>query len=452
MRGSIAQRLDRLPVLPFHRRLLWLIGAGMFFDSFDIYLAGSVLGELVHNGWSSIPLNARFISATFIGMVIGAAGAGWLGDRYGRRFTYQFNLGIFGIASLACAAAPDMDWLIGARFVTGIGLGAEIVIGYATMLEFMPPVHRGRWAALLSLVTNFGLFASTLISWLVIPAFGWRPMFVIAGLGAFFVLWLRKAMPESPRWLEAKGRIAEADAIVRQVEVEAGIPVDAAPAFVREAEAERISLTSPAFVKPAIVGSIMQIVLGIAIYGFVAWVPTFLVQHGMAINRSLGQTVLMSFGGPTGAAIGWLLTDRIGRRPSIIIAALLAAICGPAFANAPSQEFAILFGFLMFSLIYFMVAVIVAGYVPELFPTSVRMRGNGIASTVGRITTIFVPFGVVELFNAGGVSFVVSGISAALVVLALLAWFYKIETNGRSLEAIAVAESGTPARTAIAHD
>ena len=115
----------------------------MFFDSFDIYLAGSVLGELVHSGWSTVPLNARFISATFVGMVIGAAGAGWLGDRYGRRFTYQFNLAIFGVGSLACAAAPDMGWLIAARFVTGIGLGAEIVIGYATMLEFMPPAYRG---------------------------------------------------------------------------------------------------------------------------------------------------------------------------------------------------------------------------------------------------------------------------------------------------------------------
>ncbi len=437
MTGSIAQRLDRLPILPFHRQLLWLIGAGMFFDSFDIYLAGSVLGELVHNGWSTIPLNARFISATFVGMLIGAAGAGWLGDRYGRRFTYQFNLAIFGCASLACAVAPDMNWLIGGRFVTGIGLGAEIVIGYATMLEFIPPTHRGRWAALLSLVTNFGLFASTLISWLVIPEFGWRPMFVIAGLGAFFVLWMRKAMPESPRWLEVKGRIEEADDIVRRVETAAGLTAVAAPtSALREADPPT-SLTSPGFLRAVAVGAAMQIVLGIAIYGFVAWIPTFLVQHGMAINKSLGQTVLMSLGGPAGATVGWLLSDRIGRRPSIIVASLLAAVCGPAFANAPSQELATLLGFLMFTLIYFMVSVIVAGYVPELFPTAVRMRGNGFTSTIGRLTTIFVPFGVVILFEAGGVSAVVMGISVALVAQALLAWLYRVETNGRSLEAIA---------------
>ena len=446
MDGTIAGRLDRLPILPFHRRLLWLIGAGMFFDSFDIYLAGSVLGELVHSGWSSVPLNARFISITFVGMVIGAAGAGWLGDRYGRRFSYQFNLAIFGAGSLACAAAPSMAWLIGARFVAGVGLGAEIVIGYATMLEFMPPTHRGRWAALLSLVTNFGLFASTLVSWLVIPAWGWRPMFVIAGLGAFAVLWLRKAMPESPRWLALHGRDAEAEAIVRAAESEAAArslplrPVPPAPAA-----APRISLADGFFLRRVAVGSVMQVVMGIAIYGFVAWVPTFLVQHGIAINRSLGQSVLMSLGGPAGAALAWLLTDRIGRRPSIIAASLLAAACGPAFAHAPSQEAAVVLGFAMFTLIYFLVSVIVAGYVPELFPTDIRMRGNGIASTVGRLTTIFVPFGVVALYGAGGVSAVLLGVAGALLVQALLAWAYSRETNGRSLEAIAAEGGGTVA-------
>ncbi len=438
MSVRVAGRLDRLPILPFHRRLLWLIGAGMFFDSFDIYLAGSVLGELVHSGWSTVPLNARFISATFVGMLIGAAGAGWLGDRYGRKFTYQFNLAIFGLASLACAAAPDMGWLIAARFVTGIGLGAEIVIGYATMLEFVPPAYRGRWAALLSLVTNFGLFASTLLSWLIIPSLGWRPMFVIAAAGAFLVLWMRQAMPESPRWLELNGQPEEADAILRGVEAEAAsLSLALAPPAPDLPPSQPVRLSSAGFLRSVAVGSVMQAVLGIAIYGFVAWVPTFLVQHGLAINRSLGQAVLMSLGGPAGAALAWLLSDRIGRRPSIIAASLLAAICGPAFAQAPSQEMAVLLGFLMFTLIYFLVSVIVAGYVPELFPTSVRMRGNGITSMAGRLTTIFVPFGVVALYGMGGVSAVLTGVAVALLVQAALAWAYGHETNGRSLEAIA---------------
>ena len=130
---DVGWRLDRLSVSRFHWRVLALIAAGMFFDSFDLYLAGGVLGALVQSGESTLQMNAMFISATFLGMMIGAWFAGILGDRFGRKFTYQFNLMIFGIASLAGAVAPSMTWLIAARFVMGLGLGAEIVVGYGTL-------------------------------------------------------------------------------------------------------------------------------------------------------------------------------------------------------------------------------------------------------------------------------------------------------------------------------
>ena len=118
-------RLDRLPVSSFHRRIMWLIGAGMFFDGFDIYLAGIVLGATVKSGFSTLGQNAQFVSATFVGMMLGSLVTGFLGDRYGRRFTYQSNLAIFGFASLAAAFAPSMRALILIQFVIGFGLGAE---------------------------------------------------------------------------------------------------------------------------------------------------------------------------------------------------------------------------------------------------------------------------------------------------------------------------------------
>ena len=86
---------------------MWLIGIGMFFDGFDIYVAATVLGAMLKSGFSTMAENAQFVSVTFVGMMLGSFLTGFLGDRYGRRFSYQANLLIFGLASLAAAFAPD---------------------------------------------------------------------------------------------------------------------------------------------------------------------------------------------------------------------------------------------------------------------------------------------------------------------------------------------------------
>src|ERR1700756_3402845 len=214
-------RLDRLPIGAFHRRIMLLVGIGMVFDGFDIYLAGSVLGVVLKSGFSTLPQNAAFISATFVGMMLGSFGTGFLGDRFGRRFTYQFNLLIFGLASLAAAFTPDMMVLIACRFVMGVGLGAENVVGYATMTEFVRARSRGKWSGFTTVCVVTGLPISLLVASLLVPQFGWRAMFVLGGIGALIVWYLRKSLPESPRWLEAVGRTEEAEALMQSIEREA---------------------------------------------------------------------------------------------------------------------------------------------------------------------------------------------------------------------------------------
>ncbi|MDQ1199080.1 MFS transporter [Agrobacterium sp. SORGH_AS 787] len=435
--ATVSQRLDRLPILPFHKRILLLVGAGLFFDAFDIYLANSVLGALVQDGWSTVDKNAAFLSATAFGMLLGSVMAGILGDRYGRKFTYQFNLLIFGLSSIACAFMPTMEWLIVARFVTGIGLGAELVIGYGLLSEFVPPSHRGRWAALLSCIAQFGLFAATLTSWIVIPSLGWRAMFIIAGIGGLIVFIARKNIPESPRWLERNGKQAEADAIVTKIESETNVG-ELAPVAPSQQSAllGRINPLAARFHKPLAIGAVTQIVQSAAIYGFIALLPTFLAKQGIPINKSLGQSVLMTFGGPAGALAAYFLTDRIGRKPAIIGASLLGAIIGPCFALVQSQEIATALGFLMFGLVYFLVSVVQAGYLPELFPTEVRMRLTSWAVIAGRLTSIGIPFVSVYLVQAGGLVAVVGTVAALLVVQALMIATLAVETNRKSLEEI----------------
>ena len=189
---NASQRLDNLPIGKFHRRMAVLVGLGMFFDSFDNTLSSAVLASMLPTGFSTLALNSFFLSATFAGLAIGAAFAGWLSDRIGRGFAFQFNLGLFGILAVAAAFAPNMEVLIGLRFLMAIGMGAEYVICYGMITEFFPRGHRGRYLGLLGVFGGFGVSMSSLVGFLVIPAFSWRAMFIIGGVGALIAWWLRR--------------------------------------------------------------------------------------------------------------------------------------------------------------------------------------------------------------------------------------------------------------------
>jgi MFS transporter, putative metabolite:H+ symporter len=386
-------RLDRLPISSFHRRIFWLVGAGMFFDGYDLYVGTTVLGATLQSKFSTLAQNAQFVSFTFLGMTIGSFIAGFLGDHYGRRFTYQFNLMIFGLASLAAAFAPDMATLNALRFVMGLGLGAEIVVGYSTLTEFVPPRTRGRWLAFMAFVVVSGLPVTTILGNLVIPAFGWRPMFVIAGLGSLLVWYLRKALPESPRWLESQGRAAEAEALMRAIETEAAsagkLPLPG-PAVV-SARLVLNDLARPPMLQRMIVGSVVLINVNTLIFGFVVWLPQFFVQQGMTITRSFAYTLVIVLGSPIGCALGAFGADLIGRRRSIIGASILTILFGALYAtfnSATEPSLILTVGFLLIVSIYIQVAILFGVYTPELFPTEVRLRANGICNTLGRAATV----------------------------------------------------------------
>jgi MFS transporter, putative metabolite:H+ symporter len=439
-------RLDRLPIGRFHWRMLGLIGSGMFLDGFEIYLAGSVLGVLVKDGWSDLQLNAHFISATFVGMVIGTWIAGVLGDRFGRRFSYQFNLLLFGVASLAGALAPSMPWLIAARLFMGIGLGAEIVVGYVTLAEFVPPKTRGHWLSGLAIVTNSALFISSLIGYLIIPSLGWRAMFALAGLGALIVWYLRKRMPESPRWLESQGRFEEAEQALQAIEAEVsgGQPLPAVTTEMPVApgsEGRSIgAVFSRQLLPSTIVGSVICIAISIGVYGLIVWLPTFFVKQGYSVASSLGFTTLMSLGGPAGALVGYLIADRVGRRASLIGTSLAAIALSIVYAYAHDTVVFVIAGFGLVSSIYLLIAIGWALYIPELFPTDLRMRGTGVCNTAGRLMTIVTPYIVITAFGLYGVSGVLALVIGIMLLVCVLVFTLGTETTRRPLEVVTAIE------------
>ena len=406
----------------------------MFFDGFDIYVAGAVLGATLKSGFSTMGQNAEFVSVTFLGMMLGAFFTGFLGDRYGRRFTYQANLAIFGVASVAAAFAPSMLVLILLRFIMGAGLGAENVVGYATMTEFVPPQARGKWLGIVSVFVVSGLPVTGLLGTLIIPHFGWRVMFVLGGVGAMVVWYLRKTLPESPRWLESVGRTREADTILRDIEREVSIhhaplpdPVPSPPAVHSRSLG---SLLTPVLLPRMIVGATTLI------FGFVTWLPTFFVQEGRSIASSLRYSLIISLGAPLGTALGAFTADSWGRKPTIVGASVLTIVFGSVYPFVADPSQLMMVGFLLMIPIYMLVAVLFAIYIPELFPTEVRMRASGICNTFGRGATILTPFIVVALFRSYEVSGVLGFLIALLIVQIVIVLRFGVEPKKRRLEDI----------------
>ncbi|MGI4943720.1 MAG: MFS transporter [Janthinobacterium lividum] len=436
-------RLDRLPMSGFHRRMLRLIGLGMFFDGFDIYIAASVLGATLRSGFSTLPQNAAFVSVTFLGMMLGSALTGFLGDRYGRRFTYQANLLVFGLASLGAAFAPNMTVLIALRFVMGLGLGAENVVGYSTMTEFVPPAHRGRWLGLVAVFVVTGLPVSALLAWGMVPLFGWRVMFVLGGIGALLVWRSRKALPESPRWLESVGRLAEAEALMVSIEREASgdtplPPPAAAPVPVRSRALG--TLFAPPLAGRLVLGCVALVVVNTLIYGFITWLPTFFARQGLSVATSFGYSFVMALGAPVGSGIGALTVDRWGRRGTVVGAAALSIAFGALYPFVTDPVLLPVVGLALTVPIYVLVAVLFGVYIPELFPTEVRLRASGICNTLGRGATILTPFVVLPLFTTYGVGGVLALMIGLLALLIVTVLALGVEPTGRGLEEVAAAD------------
>ncbi len=435
--ANSGSRLDRLPMSPWHYWITALITAGLFLDTFELYSGGSVLANLVQTGWSSNAINATFLSVTFFGLVFGSGFAGILGDRYGRRFCYQANLALFGFASIAGAFAPNMTALIVLRFFMGLGLGAEVVIGYATLAEFLPKANRGRVMATAGMIVNMSFFTSLAIAYFVIPAFGWRAMFLIPGLAAIGIWLVRKSMPESPRWLESTGRFRDADTLLQQIEAKVGRrhaipPFEPAP----PAPTEQVSLAvlfSRHVWRNTLVGITINIATNFTLYGFLQWLPTVFVQRGLTLGSSLQISMIMALGMTCGAFVSTFLSDRFGRKPTIIAFSVAAAVIGAGTILTTGATFLVA-AFGLTVMLGCAIAVAFTVYVPELFETRFRLRGAGLCNTVGRLASSGVQYLIVLLLAWGGLGAITGALSGVLLLQAVVVWWIGIETKKRPLD------------------
>jgi putative MFS transporter len=273
-------------------------------------------------------------------------------------------------------------------------------------------------------------------------------MFVIGGLGALVVWYLRKKLPESPRWLESVGRTDEAEALLQAIEREvslqhAPLPTPKLSPLVKHSR-NLASLVSPTILPRMILGSVSLIVINSLLYGFVTWLPTFFVQQGLSIRSSFKLSLVMALGAPIGSAIGAFTADSWGRKPTIIGASLLTILIGGFYPFIKQPAVLMVVGFSLIVPIYVLVALLFAIYIPELFPTEVRLRASGICNTFGRGAIIFTSFIVVALFRSHGVGGVLVFMIGLLIVEILVVLTLGVEPKKRRLEEIESETTASP--------
>ena len=269
-------------------------------------------------------------------------------------------------------------------------------------------------------------------------------MFVIAGVGSLIVWYLRKKLPESPRWLEAQGRIAEADALMTEIEKEAAtagpLPPPAVPAPTPQVPLGAL-LRHP-LIERMVVGCWVLITINSLIFGFVIFLPQFFLRQGLTIASSLAYTLVLSVGSLVGCALGAYLSDAIGRRWSIIGASIVTIITGYIYARfdaASDPAIVLSVGFVLIVAIYVQTAILFGVYTPELFPTEIRLRANGICNTLGRGATVVSPFIVGSLMASYQLPGVVWLMIGLVVVQIVVVWAWGVEPRNRGLEEVAAA-------------
>jgi putative MFS transporter len=437
--GLIAARIDRLPRSAMHRRLMYFFALPLFFDSCDINTFPSAAPALIHAWGITINQIAFVTSASFLGMFVGATLGGWLSDRIGRRWSLLTYVMVASLGSLATAFVPGPDLMFVTRVVTGIGISAGMVTVMTYISELFPAKSRGTWQSWAMVINLCAIPMTNFIARLVVPydTNSWRLIFVWGALGLVF-LFIVPHLPESPRWLERMGRHREADAIVSRMEAAVAaehgpLPPPLPVAYVPERREPWTAMFNPAYRRRTIVLCAIWLLQTIGFYGFEAWVPTLLVQHGITLVRSLTYFSLINVGAPLGALIAVFLADRFERKYTLAAVAFVVAVCGLTYGLSFEPAMIVGFGFMVGMLVQTF-ATLLYSYTPEQFPTGLRNSATGLTYGAGRIANVLNAFIIAGIYQNLGYIAVFTYIAGAWLLTAIMAVSFGPRTTGRSLE------------------
>jgi putative MFS transporter len=454
--AMIAARIDRLPPSAPIWAWLAIVSFGAFFEIYETALT-SVLAPLLvrigifqkgSGGLFGLPDLATFGFATFFGLFIGAILFSAIADRVGRRPIFTYSLVWYAIATLLMALQSHALSICLWRFIAAIGVGAQIVAIDAYISELMPKAIRGRGFALSKAIQYAAVPVAAILATVLGPKTlagldGWRIVLLFPSAGAVLIWWVRRGLPESPRWLAERGRGGEAHAILCAIEarvsqrIAAPLPPVELPATAPMKDDPRgyLALFQGQLLRRTLMLLVVSCAITVAYFGFGNWLPSLLQARGVEVTKSLMYTAMIALSYPLVPYLFGFFADRIERKWQIVAGTGVTVVAGLLFAAQTSVA-----GWVALGLVI-TIANNLSGYSShtyrsELFPTSVRARGIGLVYSIDRLVAAFNSYLIGFILVRGGVSGVLVFVAGAAVLAMGVVGLFGPRTRGLATEAI----------------
>jgi MFS family permease len=458
----LGEALDRAPMTSLHTRFWLLAALGVMLDGFDFFIIGVANPLIEQDFGTSDTVKGLVSAAAIVGAIFGAGLLGPLADRIGRRRIFKLDLVLFAVFSVLCMVAWDVWSLIAFRFVLGIAIGLDYPIAASYLAEVLPSKARGQWLVGAFSLQAAGILLGALVGVVVIEALpeidSWRWMLGFGVIPALIIIWLRRTVPESPRWLAQNGREEEAAKVAEDL---VGHPVAVTEADTRRTapppEGIKALIQPQLFrrdmIRRTLFTAVPWFLMDIAVYGVGIFTPTLLAAISLAGPdatfladdiAATEATAILDVFLPIGFVIAILTVERVGRVPLQLggFAVMAVALC--ILGTAESLEGGgsghigmVIAGFALFNTFINAGPNATTYALPaEVFPSEVRAAGHGFAAAsakFGAAIGVFLFPILVDEIGTGALLFIIAGLT---VVAFVITYALRIEPKGRSLDEV----------------
>jgi len=421
----------------FQRRLMAIFGLVWAADAMQVVAVGFAAPSIAASFGLDMRTALQSGTLFFLGMFLGAALFGRLADRIGRRNVLIVTVACDAVFGLASAFSPDFQWLLALRFLTGAAVGGTLPVDYAMMAEFLPPRNRGRWLVWLEGFWALGTLIVALTAWAAATwALGapWKLIYIVAALPACIGIFLRLWVPESPMYLLRRDREPQARAIINRVRVANGTP--ALPEGARlilppSAPAAAGGILAPGLARTTLAVLSVWFLVSLSYYGVFVWLPGKLATEGFGFVRGYGFLVVLALAQLPGYALAAWGVDNWGRQRTLRIFLMLSALGCLIFVSAST---AVLVAGALMLMSFALLGTWGALYAltPEVYPTTLRATGMGMAGAVARLGGLAAP-SVLAVLATSNFNAMIGLFAALLVLAAVLSFAIGRETRGVSI-------------------